>query len=185
MTRSRTAVHEEIRQRRPFAAREEEAVVALIRTTDLLRRALVAVVEPGGITLQQYNVLRILRGAGTEGLATLEIAHRMVEHAPGVTRLLDRLQAKGLVRRQRAPRDRRQIRCWIEPPGLGLLARLDGAVHETARRFMAPLPAAELSAFIAALDALRAGAPGRADAFTQAVTVAGPPSRPLRKQGER
>jgi DNA-binding MarR family transcriptional regulator len=185
MTRARTAVQEELRQRRPFASPAEEAAVALMRTTDLLGRALVAVVEPHGMTLQQYNVLRILRGAGTEGLPTLEIASRMIEHAPGVTRLLDRLQAKGLVRRQRAQGDRRQIRCWIEPAGLALLGPLDGAMHDAARRFMGALTAPELARFIEDLDALRAGAPEGDVTSTETVTVAGPAAPPLRKQGER
>src|SRR5258708_15740544 len=123
MSRVRSAVQEEIQQRRPFSSPSEEAVVALVRTADLLRRALTDVVEPQGITLQQYNVLRILRGAGAEGLPTLEIAGRMIEQAPGVTRLLDRLQAKALVRRQRSPEDRRQIRCCITPASLALLTR--------------------------------------------------------------
>src|SRR5215216_4972343 len=91
----------EIRQGKPFRSRGQEVVVALIRTSDLVRRAVGRVLEPYDITLQQYNVMRILRGAGERGLPTLEIAERMVEHAPGVTRLLDRLEAKGLVRRQR------------------------------------------------------------------------------------
>jgi DNA-binding MarR family transcriptional regulator len=157
MSRIRSAVQEEIQQRRPFSSPSEEAVVALVRTADFLRRALTDVVEPQGITLQQYNVLRILRGAGTEGLPTLEIAGRMVEQAPGVTRLLDRLQAKGLVRRQRSAEDRRQIRCWIAPAGLELLARLQSAMQEGARGFMAPLSEADLASFVRLLDALRAG----------------------------
>src|SRR3954464_4626707 len=125
MSRVRSAVQEEIQQRRPFSSAAEEAVVALVRTADLLRRSLGKIVEPHGITLQQYNVLRILRGAGTDGLPTLEIAARMVEHAPGVTRLLDRLQGKAFVRRQRSAAARRQIRCWITPAGLELLDRLE------------------------------------------------------------
>lgn len=157
MSRARSAVQEEIQQRRPFSSQAEEGVVALVRTADLLRRALTRVVEPHGITLQQYNVLRILRGAGAEGLPTLEIAGRMIEHAPGVTRLLDRLQAKGLVRRQRSAEDRRQIRCWIMPAGLGLLDRLEAAMQGGARAFMAPLGSPDLAAFIRLLDALRAG----------------------------
>src|SRR5204863_7568328 len=116
-----------------------------MRTTDLVRRQIAAVAEPHGITLQQYNVLRILRGAGAEGLPTLEIAGRMIEQAPGVTRLLDRLQAKSLVRRQRSAEDRRQIRCWITPAGLDLLDRLESAMHEGGRAFMAPLSAADLA----------------------------------------
>ncbi|HZJ72423.1 MAG TPA: MarR family transcriptional regulator, partial [Planctomycetota bacterium] len=97
----------EIRQTRPFPSVEAEAVVGLMRTADVVKRGLARVVEPRGLTLQQYNVLRILRGAGPEGLPTLEIAGRMIEQAPGVTRLLDRLEAKNLVQRARCPRDRR------------------------------------------------------------------------------
>jgi DNA-binding MarR family transcriptional regulator len=157
MPRMRSAVQEEIQQSRPFSSPAEEGVVALVRTADLLRRALTQVVEPHGITLQQYNVLRILRGAGAEGLPTLEIASRMIEHAPGVTRLLDRLQAKALVRRQRSADDRRQIRCWITPAGLELLERLEDAMKAGARSFMAPLAASELAAFVDLLDMLRSG----------------------------
>src|SRR5258708_1436003 len=123
VARARSAGQEEIRERKPFSSPGEEGVVALVRTAGLLRRALTHLVEPKGITLQQYNVLRILRGAGAEGLPTLEIAGRMIEQAPGVTRLLDRLQAKALVRRQRSPEDRRQIRCCITPASLALLTR--------------------------------------------------------------
>jgi DNA-binding MarR family transcriptional regulator len=162
MSRERSAVQDEIQQRRPFSSPAEEGVVALVRTADLLRRALTRVVEPHGITLQQYNVLRILRGAGTDGLPTLEIAGRMIEQAPGVTRLLDRLQAKGLVRRQRSSEDRRQIRCWIAPAGLELLVRLEEDMQRGARGFMAPLPASDLDSFVHLLDALRAGGSGPA-----------------------
>lgn len=159
MPRVRSAVQEEIQQRRPFASAAEEGVVALVRTADLLRRALTLVVEPHGITLQQYNVLRILRGAGAEGLPTLEIASRMIEHAPGVTRLLDRLQAKGMVRRQRSADDRRQIRCWITPAGLALLERLEHAMQDGARTFMAPLAPSDLATFVGLMDTLRSAPP--------------------------
>src|SRR3984893_16850032 len=96
-----------------------------MRTTDLVRRQIAAFVEPHGITLQQFNVLRILRGAGADGLPTLEVAERMVEQKPGVTRLLDRMEAKELVRRQRCPKDRRQHLCWITPRGLAVLQKID------------------------------------------------------------
>src|SRR5204863_9342501 len=108
-----SALQREIRQRKPFRSPTQEAVVGLLRSTDRVRRARAGVVEPRGITLQQYNVLRILRGARPRGLPTLEIAARMVEHAPGITRLLDRLEAKTLVRRQRPAGDRRQVVCRI------------------------------------------------------------------------
>ena len=106
-------LREEIRQERPFDSPAQEATLALLRTTDLVRRRLAAVIEPHGVTLQQYNVLRIRRGAGADGLQTLEIAHRMVEQAPGITRLLDRLEAKRLVRREPPVGDRRFVICRI------------------------------------------------------------------------
>jgi DNA-binding MarR family transcriptional regulator len=185
VARPRTAVQDEIRQRKPFSSRAEEGVVALVRTADLLRRALTGVVEPDGITLQQYNVLRILRGAGEDGLPTLEIAGRLVEHAPGVTRLLDRLQAKGLVRRQRSTEDRREIRCWITPGGLDLVGRLDAAVQDAARRFMSPLENGRLDAFIDELDTLRAGTPVSAPAVEKEAFVTEDGPAPSRIQGER
>lgn len=151
-----SAIQREIRQRRPFASRAEEAVVALARTADLLRRALAAALAPHEITLQQYNVLRILRGAGEEGLPTLEIAVRMVEQAPGVTRLLDRLERKQLVRRVRCPRDRRQVLCWITPRGRALLSGLDARMAAAAQGFVAPLSRADLDRFIRLMDAVRA-----------------------------
>ena len=93
-----SALQHELRQRRPFQSAAHEAVVGLMRTADLIKRQAAAIVEPHGITLQQFNVLRILRGAGADGLPTLEVADRMIEQTPGVTRLLDRMEAKGLVK---------------------------------------------------------------------------------------
>src|SRR5229473_5817955 len=115
-------VLEEIRQRRPFPSVAHEAIVALLRTADLVRRQVATLVEPHGITPQQYNVLRILRGAGEKGLPTLEIAERMIEQTPGITRLIDRLQTKNLVARERCLTDRRQVFCRITPAGLSLLS---------------------------------------------------------------
>ncbi len=126
-------VKDEIKQTRPFASPADEAVVTLLRTADKLRAALSAVVEPHGITLQQYNVLRILRGAGDAGLPTLEIAARMIEHNPGITRLLDRLEAKKLVRRERCPHDRRQVLCYATPLALRTLRETDGPVERAGR----------------------------------------------------
>ena len=152
----RSAVQHEIRQRRPFQSKRQEAVVALLRTTDLLKRRLAAVMEPHGITLQQYNVLRILRGAGAEGLPTLEIAERMVEQSPGITRLLDRLESKTLVRRERCPHDRRQVLCYITPGGRTLLEQLDGPLNQADDVLLKGLPTADVERLIRILDAIRA-----------------------------
>ena len=99
--RKPSAVQREIRQTKPFATPDEEATVALFRTADVLRGEAERALAEHGITAQQYNVLRILRGSHPEPLPTLEIAERMIERAPGITRLLDRLEAAGLVSRKR------------------------------------------------------------------------------------
>jgi DNA-binding MarR family transcriptional regulator len=149
-------VQQEIRQRRPFPSVAQEAVVALMRTTDLVRRQIAAFLEPHGITPQQFNVLRILRGAGADGLPTLEVAGRMIEQTPGVTRLLDRLEAKELVRRQRCPKDRRQHLCWITPRGLAVLQKIDAVSLRAAEDTLKGLRPKERETFIRLLDAVRA-----------------------------
>jgi MarR family transcriptional regulator, organic hydroperoxide resistance regulator len=128
MAKRPITLEEELRQTRPFASSSEEAVVALLRTAALRRRAIARRVEPYGISVSQYNVLRILRGAGDEGLPTLAVRDRLVEEAPGITRLIDKLESAALVARDRTGKDRRTVRCRITPEGLALLARLDTEV---------------------------------------------------------
>lgn len=145
----------EIKQSKPFASRSEEAAVALMRTTDLLRRSIAGVVEPSGITMQQYNVLRILRGAGVRGLPTLEIAQRMIEQTPGITRLIDRLEKKKLVTRRRCTEDRRCVYCIISDKGLALLAKLDRPVTAAADAVFNTGNKRELGRLVVFLDRLR------------------------------
>lgn len=137
--------------------------MTLLHTADHLRNALAAVVEPYGITLQQYNVLRILRGAGKAGLPTLEIAQRMIERNPGITRLLERLEAKDLVRRRRGPEDRRQVVCQATPAALALLAALDDPIGATGDRLLAPLAGPRTTELVRSLDTLRARARPRTE----------------------
>jgi DNA-binding MarR family transcriptional regulator len=123
----------ELLQSRPFRSAAEEASLGVLRTASLIRRALARVVEPSGITPPQYNVLRILRGAGTAGLPTLVVRDRLLEEAPGITRLVHKLDAAGYLRRVRSTPDRRLVMCYLTPKGLALLKRLDpliGATHE-------------------------------------------------------
>jgi DNA-binding MarR family transcriptional regulator len=149
-------LREEIRQTKPFESPAQEAILGLYRTADVLQRTFAQLVEPRGISLQQYNVLRILRGAGKAGTATLEIAERMIEKTPGITRLLDKLEAKQLVRRERCPEDRRQVLCWITDRGLQLLGDLDKPLARTGAKAMEPLTVAELRSFISILERVRA-----------------------------
>jgi DNA-binding MarR family transcriptional regulator len=150
------SIREEIKQTRPFASAADEAVVTLLGTADRVHAALSSVVEAHGITLQQYNVLRILRGAGEAGLPTLEIAGRMIERSPGITRLLDRLEAKRLVRRVRCPGDRRQVLGYATEAARRLLAGLDDPVAAAGRRLLAPLDPSRTAELIRLLDAVRA-----------------------------
>lgn len=154
-TRPRS-VQDELRQRRPFRTRAQEAGVGLMLTADRLRRSIGAAIEPFGVTMQQYNVLRILRGAHPDPLPTLEIAERMIEHTPGVTRLLDRLEAKGLVRRERCTEDRRMVHCWITEAGLELLGRMDETVEAADERAVGALSAGEQAELVRLLDRVRA-----------------------------
>jgi DNA-binding MarR family transcriptional regulator len=119
------------------------AVIGILRAADVLRRRGAALLEPYDITVQQFNVLRILRGARPEGLCTLSIVERMLERTPGITRLIDRLVAKRLVVRVRSEEDRRQVWCRITPQGLRLLAKLDRPVADLDRSVVAGLDRAE------------------------------------------
>jgi DNA-binding MarR family transcriptional regulator len=157
-----------------YRNRSQQAVIALLRVTDRLRRELAAVVEPHGVTGQQFNVLRILRGAGGEGLPTLEIGERMIEQAPGVTRLLDRLERKGWVERRRCPIDRRRVLCRITDAGLAMLAGLDEPVARFDDRSLLALSPREQAALVDLLERLdgapASGAPHRPSTGREAVS---------------
>jgi len=146
---------QELKQNKPFPSKAQEAAVALLRTADVLRRLIGVVVEPRGITAQQYNVLRILRGAGEKGLPTLEIADRMIESTPGITRLIDRLETKKLVSRERNLTDRRQVFCRITPYGLALLSTLDAPILHATDTALGVLKKTELASLIDLLDRTR------------------------------
>jgi DNA-binding MarR family transcriptional regulator len=156
-----SALREEIKQRRPFRSRGHEGVLSLLLTADRLRRDLAQVVEPHGLTLQQYNVLRILRGAGEKGLPTLEIAERMIEQTPGITRLLDRLEKKALIRRERCPKDRRRVWVAITPSGLRLLASLDAPMSRADDALLQRLGPRRAVTLIRLLEAARNASPSR------------------------
>ena len=145
----------ELKQTRPFTSRRQEAVLALLRTADQVRRRIARRIEPHGITMQQYNVLRILRGAGPEGIPTLAIGERLIEETPGMTRLLDRLEAKSLVRRERCPEDRRQVTCRITPAGRKLLTQLDPVVNATGAEVLGGATEPDVAALIPILDRIR------------------------------
>jgi DNA-binding MarR family transcriptional regulator len=145
----------DLKQTRPFPSKAQEAAVALMRTADMVRRIIGTVIDPHGITIQQYNVLRILRGAGERGLPTLEIAERMIERTPGITRLVDRLEAKKLVTRERSATDRRQVFCRITPSGLALVSGLDSPINSRNESALGALSKREVTQLVELLDRTR------------------------------
>lgn len=145
----------EIKQGKPFASLEEEAFLNLLRTADVLTQGLEMVLKAYGLSPTQYNVLRILRGSGPGGRSCREVAERMLTRDPDITRLLDRLEARGLVTRTRERRDRRVITTRVSKPGLALLARLDGPAAAWHRERLGRLGAKRLRALIELLEAVR------------------------------
>lgn len=140
------------------APRAQDVTTAVLRTADQLRRGVAAALAPHGITSQQYNVLRILRGTHPQPLPTLEIAARMIEQTPGITRLLDRLEAMKLARRERGFDDRRLVECRITPAGLRLLAKLDAPIDAANRRAVRSLDASERRSLVRLLELVRGDA---------------------------
>ena len=145
----------ELRQPRPFQSLEAEAYLNVLRTSTVLLAELVEVLRPHELTQPQYNVLRILRGAGDEGLPSGEIGDRMVSRDPDVTRLLDRLEARGVVSRQRGPTDRRVVTARITDEGRRVVDALDAPVQDMHARQLGHLSEDELHTLIALLERAR------------------------------
>ena len=148
------SIAEEIKQARPFRSRSQEAAIALMRTANVLRRRVDALVASEGITSQQYNVLRILRGSRAP-LPTMEIAERMIEQAPGITRHVNNLEERGLLRREQWTGDRRQVLCQITPEGLRVLERLEAPMNALDDAFASQLTPERIDQLIETLDLLR------------------------------
>lgn len=150
---------DEIQQRVPFAGPEVEAFLNLQRTADLLRRETVELLKPYGLSPTGYNVLRILRGAGAEGLPCSEVSGRLVAHDPDVTRLADRLAEAGLLTRERRSRDRRVVVLRITPDGLVLLEQIDPQTVALHRRQLSHLGESSLDSLINLLEQARSPIP--------------------------
>jgi len=151
-------LQEEIKQTRPFASLEQEAFLSLGRTWAILDHGLAEALRPHGITPTQYNALRILRGAGEAGLCRNEVMERMIARVPDATRLLDRLEAAGLIARGRGERDRRLVTHRITEAGLRLLSALDDVVMAHHRKQLAGLDETRLRALIELLGEVRVAA---------------------------
>lgn len=145
----------ELKQRKPFRSLRHEAHLSLLRTAAGLEHATESAVKPYGITATQYNVLRILRGAGPGGLCRNEIGSRMLRRVPDVTRLLDRMEQLKLVARERGGDDRRFVTTTITGRGLETLATLDPVVDGLTNSLLGHLGDARLRALIDLLGRVR------------------------------
>ncbi len=145
---------DEIKMTRPFALPEEEASLSIIRTADLIQQCTLAVLKPFEISGPQYNVLRILRGA-REDLSCSQIAERMVSRDPDMTRLLDRMEARGLISRARGKQDRRVVKARITAEGMSVLKQLDPLISEHHRRQFLGFGERKLNQLLDLMDQVR------------------------------
>jgi DNA-binding MarR family transcriptional regulator len=148
-------LQEEIKQTRPFANPEEEALLNIRRTSDRLQHHTQQLFKPHGITPTQYNVLRILRGAGDNGLRCSEVGERLVSSDPDITRLLDRLQKQKLIRRKRDAKDRRVIYTTITAEGLRLLKDMDPLVNDGIKQLLKHMSREKITTLVALLEEVR------------------------------
>ena len=150
------ALQREIRQGKPFRSLEQEAMLGVERTAAMLAHRLADAFKAHGITATQYNVLRILRGAGADGLSRTDIRCRLVAQVPDVTRLIDRLEEAGLVERNRDGADRRVVTTRITREGLAMLDALDGPVTQAHAQQLGHMTATQLQSLIDLLALARA-----------------------------
>jgi DNA-binding MarR family transcriptional regulator len=148
-------LREEIKQSRPFRSTEQEAFLNLQRTADVLMARMAEVLKAQGVSPTQYNVLRILRGAGADGLPCGAVAERMITRDPDITRLLDRLEKQGLLTRGRDVRDRRVVMARISEKGLSVVDVLDEPVARELKRQLGHLGKQKLDELTELLEQIR------------------------------
>jgi DNA-binding MarR family transcriptional regulator len=161
-----SSLQQEMHQGRPFKSARQAATIGLLRTASVVTRAFSRVIEPSGLSFAQYNALRIVRGAGAGGIPTLAIRERMVDEGTTITRLLDKLEMAGLVRRERSLPDRRQVICYATENGKQLLNELDPQVDALDEEVVGFLNPQRLKEFIQTLDEVRRENAGRGAART-------------------
>ncbi len=152
-------LQQELLQTKPFRSLRAEAFLNVVRTADRLQHGLHLRLKPYGMTETQYNSLRILRGAGDCGLTCSEMSARLVGHHPDITRLLNRMERQGIVRRSRDTKDRRTVITRITRMGLDRLKELDEVVATTVTSLLEGLSENELRKMIALLERVRSGGP--------------------------
>src|SRR5579862_4302540 len=145
-------LQDEIKQSKPFESLQSEVFLNLVRTTDALSRGVEDILKLAGLSHAQYNVLRILRGAGEQGLCCREVADRMITRDPDITRLLDRLERREFLTRSRDSRDRRVITVRIAPAGQKILKDLEGPLGEYNRKLLSHMDKHDLQKLVDLLE---------------------------------
>lgn len=145
----------ELKQSKPFVSLGEETFLNIARTTEYLFKALDLLLKQFDVTATQYNVLRILRGAGELGLASGEVGNRMLTSVPDTTRLLGRLEARGLISRHRPKENRRIVIATITSDGLELLSQLDQPIFDYHQRMFGQVSEKNLVQLINTLEDIR------------------------------
>jgi DNA-binding MarR family transcriptional regulator len=148
-------IQNELQQKKPFRNLGEEAGLNILRTSDVLTQQLMDVLKPYGLSPTQYNVFRILRGAGSEGICCKAIGDRLITRDPDITRLIDRLEKRGLLVRTRVQEDRRYVTVRLTPSGLDMVNELDEPIRKMSQHAMRNLNAAELQTLINLLEQVR------------------------------
>ena len=136
---------------------ENRIFVTLLEAADGVSQEAEQFLKAAGLSGAQYNVLRILRGAEPDGLACRGIGERMISHDPDMTRLLDRMEKRGLITRKRQTDDRRVVKARITPQSLSLLKTLDQPVNDLHKRQFRHMPASRLKTLGVLLEEVRAG----------------------------
>ena len=150
-----TKLQKELKQAKPFSGIEEEVILNVARTAEYFGSRLAEILKRADLTATQYNALRILRGAGADGLTCGNIGERMVTKDSDITRLLDRLERRGLIRRERPESNRRIVLTAITADGLSLLAELDAPLQEAQRKLLAHMGKHRLNELNDSLEACR------------------------------
>jgi len=149
-------LQQELKQTKAMPSLTEESLLNIIRTADVLLQSLTTLMKPYQISPTQYNVLRILRGAGEQGVSCKDIAARLVARDPDITRLMDRLEQRGLIVRDRAKEDRRIVTHRLTKPGLDLVAELHPPLEAANKQLTKGIPPGDLRNLVDVLEQIRA-----------------------------
>lgn len=150
-------LQKEIRQTKAIRLLEEEASLNIVRTSDFLMAKFTEVLKPYGLSATQYNVLRILRGARDAGVTCKDVGSRMLTRDPDITRLMDRLEKRGLLTRDRAKEDRRFVSIRLTEAGIKMVNEMDHPIERMHQSLMRHMTAEQLRALVGLLEEVRSG----------------------------